>query len=44
MNDSLNYNDICCMETAYFIMFGLKNVLGVINKIIATAGHLRPIS
>ena len=39
MNDGLNYNDICCMETIYFIMFGQK-VPGGIHKITASAGCL----
>ena len=41
MNDGLNYKDICCTKSVYFMMFRLKDVPGGIEKITVSAGHLK---
>ena len=41
MNDGLNYKDICCTKSVYFMMFRLKDVPGGIEKITASAGRLK---
>ena len=39
MNDGLNYNDICCTETVYFIMFGLKMFRAELMKLPRALGN-----